>query len=86
MRELMDEEIERLARLAVEYHGIGCSVAEITDLLIDKHPDLRSTPFQLAQVLRSAFGLSVHDLQYVTAWVQGEISLETLEERLRVTR
>ncbi|SCE55702.1 hypothetical protein GA0115245_15212, partial [Streptomyces sp. di188] len=36
----MDEEIERLARLAVEYGAIGCSVAEISDLLIDKHPDL----------------------------------------------
>ncbi|MEW1721396.1 hypothetical protein [Streptomyces sp. NPDC093109] len=86
MRELMDEEIERLACLAVEYRGIGCSVAEITDLLIDKHPNLRSAPFRLAQVLRSAFGLSVHDLQYVTAWVQGEISLETLEESLQATR
>lgn len=82
----MDEEIERLARLAVEYHEIGCSIAEITDLLIDKHPNLRLAPFQLAQVLRSAFGLSVHDLQYVTAWVQGEISLETLEERLQMSR
>ncbi|THA69168.1 hypothetical protein E6P78_12055 [Streptomyces sp. A0958] len=86
MRELMDEEIERLARLAVEYGAIGCSVAEIADLLIDKHPDLRSAPFRLVQVLRSAFGLSVHDLQYVTAWAQGEISMETLEERLQVTR
>jgi hypothetical protein len=86
MRELMDEEIERLARLAVEYNGIGCSIAEISDLLIDKHPNLRLAPFRLAQVLRSAFGLSVHDLQYVTAWMQGEISLETLEECLQVTR
>ncbi len=82
----MDEEIERLARLAVEYHEIGCSIAEIADLMTDKHPDLRSAPFRLAQVLRSAFSLPIHDLQYVTAWVQGEISLETLKERLQVTR
>ncbi|MET8344650.1 hypothetical protein [Streptomyces microflavus] len=86
MRELMDEENERLARLAVEYHEIECSIAEIADLLIDKHPNLRLVPLRLSQVLRSAFGISVHDLQYVTAWVQGEISLETLEERLQVSR
>lgn len=82
----MDEENERLARLAVEYHEIECSIAEIADLLIDKHPNLRLVPLRLSQVLRSAFGISVHDLQYVTAWVQGEISLETLEERLQVSR
>ncbi|AXI77205.1 hypothetical protein C7M71_006905 [Peterkaempfera bronchialis] len=82
----MGEENERLARLAVEYHEIGCSIAEIADLLIDKHPNLSLVPFRLSQVLRSAFGLSAHDLQYVTAWVQGEISLETLEERLQVSR
>ncbi|NUT51786.1 MAG: hypothetical protein HOV94_31515 [Saccharothrix sp.] len=82
----MDEELERLVRLAVEYHEIDCTIAEIVDLLVEKHPDLRLAPFRLSQVLRSAFGLSVHDLQYVTAWVQGEISLETLEARLRATR
>ncbi|MGW3927568.1 hypothetical protein ACWECC_05645 [Streptomyces microflavus] len=86
MRELMDEENERLARLAVKYHEIECSIAEIADLLIDKHPNLRLVPLRLSQVLRSAFGISVHDLQYVTAWAQGEISLETLEERLQVSR
>ncbi|EHR61148.1 hypothetical protein SaccyDRAFT_2267 [Saccharomonospora cyanea NA-134] len=51
----MDEEIERLTSLAVEYHGIGCSIAEIADLLVDKHPSLRLAPFRLAQVLRSTF-------------------------------
>ncbi|AIR99875.1 hypothetical protein [Streptomyces glaucescens] len=81
----MDEELERLARLAVEYREIGCSVAEIADLLASKHPRLRAEPFRLAQVLRSAFDLSVHDLQYITAWVQGGISLESLEEHLQVT-
>ncbi|MBZ2409552.1 hypothetical protein ACWHAO_30460 [Streptomyces albidoflavus] len=82
----MDEDIEQLARLAVDYHEIGCSVAEIAALLIDRHPDLKSAPFRLAQVLRSAFGFSVHDLQYVIAWVQGDISLEALERHLQVTR
>ncbi|MFF7053940.1 hypothetical protein ACFY94_36855 [Streptomyces griseorubiginosus] len=86
MRELMDEESERLTRLAAEYYRIGCSIVEIVDLLIGKHPNLRSEPFLLAQVLRSAFNLSVHDLHYVTAWAQGEISRETLEGHLQANR
>ncbi|KJK57374.1 hypothetical protein [Saccharothrix sp. ST-888] len=80
----MNEELERLARLAVEYRDIGCSVVEVADLMVEKHPGLREVPFNLAQILRSAFRLSVHDLQYINAWLQGDISRETLEERLQV--
>ncbi|WP_147267936.1 hypothetical protein [Spongiactinospora rosea] len=81
----MDEgELERLARLAVEYRRSGCDIAEIIELFIDNHPSLQSKPLSLARVLRSAFGLSVHDLHYVTAWLQGDISLEALAGHLQV--
>ncbi|MFF1961118.1 hypothetical protein ACFVWX_29615 [Streptomyces sp. NPDC058220] len=80
----MDEELERLARLAIEYRDTGCGIVEIAELMLEKHPTFRETPFNMAQVLRSAFGLSVHDLQYINAWVQGEISREILEERLQI--
>nr|BFD93729.1 hypothetical protein KitaXyl93_50890 [Kitasatospora sp. Xyl93] len=78
----MNEELERLARLAAGYRDIGCTVVEVADLMIENHPSLRGVPFNLAQILRSTFGLPVRDLQYINAWLQGEISRETLEESL----
>ncbi|MFI0417198.1 hypothetical protein [Spongiactinospora sp. 9N601] len=79
----MDEvELERLGGLAVEYQKSGCGIAEIVGLLVDGQPNLRLMPFSLARVLRSAFGLSIYDLHYITAWLQGHISLEALEEHL----
>lgn len=82
----MNEDLERLTQLAVEYREIGCSVVEVTDLMIEKHPALKNSPFNLAQILRASFSLSVHDLHYITAWTKGEISRKVLEEHLQASK
>lgn len=79
----MDEELERLARRAAEYRDIGCSAVEVAELMVENHPSFREAPFNLMQVLRLAFGLSVHDLQYINAWLEGAISREMLNEHLQ---
>ncbi|WP_162958497.1 hypothetical protein [Nocardia yunnanensis] len=80
----MNDELKRLSLLAVEYRDIGCTVVEVAGLMTEKHPELKKSPFNLALILRSAFTLSVQDLHNITAWTQGQISRQVLEERLGV--
>lgn len=67
---------------AIKHRNEGHATVEIVELLLDEFPNLRSEHLRLAQVLRNSLGLTVVELHYVSAWVQGLISRQEAENRV----